>query len=137
MCALPWFWFLSFLIVIDILVFITTILVGMSLILCKILTYQSIYQGKTLSLWSKSTKVVLAAKKARLQTEDDDNAEEEEEEIKIEVLISALKVARKYSQKNNLLVKELNCCVRALERNCWSEQQKTKKQSSIMSFFSH
>ena len=41
---------------------------------------------------------------------------------------------KKYSQKNNL-VKELNCCVRALERNCWSEQQKNKKQSSIMSFF--
>ena len=62
---------------------------------------------------------MLAAKKARLQTEDDDNAEEEEEEIKMEELISALKVVRKYSQKNNL-VKELNCCVRALERNCWS-----------------
>ena len=71
---------------------------------------------------------MLAAKKARLQTEDDDNAEEE---IKMEELISALKVVRKYSQKNNL-VKELNCCVRALERNCWSEQQKTKKQSSII-----
>ena len=80
--------------------------------------------------------LVLAAKKARLQTEDDDNAEEEEEEIIMEELISAFKVVRQYSQKNNL-VKELNCCVRALERNCWSEQQKTKKQSSIMSFFSH
>ena len=80
--------------------------------------------------------LVLAAKKARLQTEDDDNAEEEEEEIKMEELISALKVVRKYSQKNNL-VKELNCCFRALDRNCWSEKQKTKKQSSIMSFFSH
>ena len=43
--------------------------------------------------------LVLAAKKARLQTEDDDNAEEEEEEIKMEELISALKVVRKYSQK--------------------------------------
>ena len=52
----------------------------------------------------------------------------------MEEIISALKVVRKYSQKNNL-VKELNCCVRALGRNCWSEQQKNKKQSSIMSFF--
>ena len=52
----------------------------------------------------------------------------------MEEIISALKVVRKYSQKNNV-VKELNCCVRALERNCWSEQQKNKKQSSIMSFF--
>ena len=45
--------------------------------------------------------LVLAAKKARLQTEDDDNTntEEEEEEIKMEELISALKVVRKYSQK--------------------------------------
>ena len=52
----------------------------------------------------------------------------------VEEIISALKVVRKYSQKNNL-VEELNCCVRALERNCWSEQQKNEKQSCIMSFF--
>ena len=39
---------------------------------------------------------MLAAKKARLQTEDDDNAEEEEEEIIMEELVSALKVVRKY-----------------------------------------
>ena len=38
------------------------------------------------------------------------------EEIKMEEIISALKVVRKYSQKN--LAKELNFCVRALERNC-------------------
>ena len=77
---------------------------------------------------------MLAAKKARVQTEDDDDVEEEEEEIKMEELMSALKVVRKYSQKNNL-VKELNCCLRKLERNCWSEQEKYKKQSSIKSFF--
>ena len=55
------------------------------------------------------------------------------EEIKMEEIISALKVVRKYSQKN--LVKELNICVRALERNCWTEQQKNKKESSIMLYF--
>ena len=55
---------------------------------------------------------MLAAKKARLQTEDDDNAEEEEEEIIMEELISALKVVLGHSkgtvgqnnkrQRNNL-----------------------------------
>ena len=55
------------------------------------------------------------------------------EEIKMEEIISALKVVRKYSQKN--LAKELNFCVRALERNCWTEQQKNKKESSIMLYF--
>ena len=37
--------------------------------------------------------LVLATKKARLQTEDD--VEEEDEEIKMEEIISALKVVRK------------------------------------------
>ena len=52
--------------------------------------------------------LVLAAKKARLQSEDNVNAEEEEEEIKMEEIISALKVVRKYSQKNYLLIQSQN-----------------------------
>ena len=43
--------------------------------------------------------LVLATKKAGLQTEDEDDVEEEEEEIKMEEIISALKVVRKYSKK--------------------------------------
>ena len=55
-----------------------------------------------------------------------------EQEPTIDEIISALRIVRKFSQKNNL-VKEIES-LRSIENKCQAEQLANKRQKSITSF---
>ena len=73
---------------------------------------------------------MLEKRRETTQEEDDD---EVEEDVTIPEVINALKIVRKFSQKNNL-IKEVNA-LRAIENKCFSDTVSNKKQLSIKSFF--
>ena len=78
--------------------------------------------------------LVIAAKRRRGDQEEDEAEMEEqvEQEPTVNEIISALRIVRKFSQKNNL-VKEIES-LRSIENKCQAEQLANKRQKSITSF---